>query len=76
MRRISSLRQISSFVGREIVGISIFASKTSRIVNASIYEMRNLRASKEERDLFLPNERRAAVDSCAGDLRRRLFYLV
>ena len=64
-------------MGCEIVGISIFASKTSRIVNASIYEMRNLRASKEERDLFLPNvivymvQRRMAVDSCAGDSWRR-----
>ena len=64
-------------MGSEIVGISIFASKTSRIVNASIYEMRNLRASKEETDLFFPNvivymvHCRMAVDSCAGDLLRR-----
>ena len=77
MRRISSLRRISSFVGCEIVGISIFASKMSRIVNASIFQRRNLRASKEERNLFFPNvivymvHRRMAVDSCAGDLLRR-----
>ena len=77
MRRISSLRRISSFVGCEIVGISIFASKMSRIVNASIFRKGNLSVSKEERNLFFSDvivymvHHRMAVDSRAGDLLRR-----